>query len=94
LPVPSERPRNVTIRGKRTSMRLEPGFWDAIDEIATREGLAIDEVFERAAKSPHRGNLSSAIRVYVLAYFRLPRHDRPRPTARTRLQRRSTWNAG
>ena len=93
MPVPSERPRNVTIRGKRTSMRLEPGFWDAIDEIATREGLAIDEVFDRAAKSPHRGNLSSAIRVYVLAYFRLPR-SRPRPAARARLQRRSTWNAG
>jgi predicted DNA-binding ribbon-helix-helix protein len=90
LPVPSERPRNVTIRGKRTSMRLEPGFWDAIDEIATREGLAVDQVFERVAKSPHRGNLSSAIRVYVLAYFRGPR---ARPAARTRLQRRTTWNS-
>jgi len=91
LPVPSERPRNVTIRGKRTSMRLEPGFWDAIDEIATREGLAVDQVFERVAKSPHRGNLSSAIRVYVLAYFRLPR---TRPPARAKFQRRSTWNSG
>ncbi len=91
MPVPSERPRNVTIRGKRTSMRLEPGFWDAIDEIATREGLAVDQVFERVAKSPHRGNLSSAIRVYVLAYFRLPR---TRPPARAKFQRRSTWNSG
>lgn len=86
MAVPSERPRNVTIRGKRTSMRLEPGFWEAIDEIAAREGLNVDQVFERAAKTPHRGNLSSAIRVYVLAYFRGPRQ---RPMARARLQRRS-----
>lgn len=90
MPVPSERPRNVTIRGKRTSMRLEPGFWDAIEEIAAREGLSVDAVFERVAKAPHRGNLSSAIRVFVLAYFRTPRS---RPASRVKLQRRSTWNS-
>ena len=35
--------RNVVGMGGRTSMRLEPELWDALDEIARREGMSIAE---------------------------------------------------
>ncbi len=57
--------RSVTIRGHRTSVSLEAPFWEALRDIAAADGrpLAglIAEVDEDAA-----GNLSSALRVYVL----------------------------
>jgi predicted DNA-binding ribbon-helix-helix protein len=88
LPTESERPRNVKVFGRRTSMRLEPAFWEALEEIARREGTDVDGLFDKVARVPHRGNLTSAIRLFVLAYFRgsvwPPRHAR----VRRRLQRR------
>lgn len=66
----SERPRNVKVFGRRTSMRLEPAFWEALEEIARREATEVDALFDRVAKVPHRGNLTSAIRLFALAYFR------------------------
>jgi predicted DNA-binding ribbon-helix-helix protein len=70
LPTESERPRNVKVFGRRTSMRLEPAFWEALEEIARRERTDVDALFDKVAKVPHRGNLTSAIRLYALAYFR------------------------
>jgi predicted DNA-binding ribbon-helix-helix protein len=70
LTTESERPRNVKVFGRRTSMRLEPAFWEALEEIARREATDVDALFDRVAKVPHRGNLTSAIRLFALAYFR------------------------
>ena len=66
----SERPRNVKVFGRRTSMRLEPAYWEALEEIARREDSTVEALIDTVAKAPHRGNLTSAIRLYVLAYFR------------------------
>jgi predicted DNA-binding ribbon-helix-helix protein len=83
LSTESERPRNVTIFGRRTSMRLEPAYREALAEIAGRENTEIDRLLDKVAKAPHRGNLTSAIRLFVLAYFRgsawPPRRARARP---------------
>lgn len=63
--------RSVTISGHRTSISLEPEFWQALNEIAaeTKRPLArlIDEVDKRDGRSQ---NLSSALRLYVLAHYR------------------------
>ena len=64
------RPRNVRIHGRRTSMRLEAPFWTALEEIAATLEMPIETLCERIADSAHRGNLSSAIRVFVLAWSR------------------------
>lgn len=81
----SERPRNVKVFGRRTSMRLEPAYWEALEEIARREDSDVETLFDKVAKAPHRGNLTSAIRLFVLAYFRgtpwPPRRARARPRA-------------
>ena len=83
----SEPPRNVKIFGRRTSMRLEADYWDALEDIARREGGDLERLLDKVARGPHRGNLSSAIRLFVLAYFR--RKSRPaRKPARARATQR------
>lgn len=62
--------RNVTALRGRTSMRLEPELWDALEEICTREALSLTEVVKQIERVGHPGGRTSAVRVHVLAYFR------------------------
>jgi len=66
---PPLRLRNVRVDGRRTSLRLEVPMWDALEEVALREGLSLDELVSRIA-GRQRGNLSSALRTFLLGYFR------------------------
>lgn len=63
--------RNVTASHGRTSMRLEPELWEALQEICERERLTLGEVVRRIEKRGHPGGRTSAVRVHVLEYFRL-----------------------
>ncbi|MBI3708188.1 MAG: ribbon-helix-helix domain-containing protein [Proteobacteria bacterium] len=63
-------PRNIRIGEKRTSMRLEPQFWDALAEMADRTNSTIGDICTIVAARTNSANLSSAVRVEVLAYFR------------------------
>lgn len=65
----SERPpakRSVTIAGHRTSLSLEPEFWQVLKELARRDGQSL--AVRIADIDSRRGgrNLSSAVRVHVL----------------------------
>lgn len=62
--------RNVTALRGRTSMRLEPELWDALEEICAREHLSLTEVVRQIERLEHPGGRTSAVRVHVLAYFR------------------------
>ena len=62
--------RNVTALRGRTSMRLEPELWDALEEICHRETLSLAEVVKQIERLGHPGGRTSAVRVHVLAYFR------------------------
>lgn len=62
--------RNVTALRGRTSMRLEPELWEALEEICHREKLTLAEVVKRVEQRGHPGGRTSAVRVYVLGYFR------------------------
>lgn len=62
--------RNVTAARGRTSMRLEPELWEALEEICVREGLSVGEVVRRIEGTNDPGGRTSAVRVYVLRYFR------------------------
>ncbi|WP_454021222.1 ribbon-helix-helix domain-containing protein [Azospirillum sp. Marseille-Q6669] len=79
----SKKLKNVCVAGKRTSMRLEPAFWDALTEIAQREGLTVGALCTRLAERVEAldtNSLSSAVRVYVMEYFRsaTPRQEEAR----------------
>ena len=63
--------RNVVVRGSRTSLRLEPEMFEALDEICERERLTLPVLCNRLLDQ-HGGNvnLSSLLRVHALSYFR------------------------
>ena len=62
--------RNVVVRGRRTSLRLEPPMWEALEEIARREGLGIAELCTLVDRQRRESTLTAAIRVFILHYFR------------------------
>jgi predicted DNA-binding ribbon-helix-helix protein len=62
--------RNVTASHGRTSMRLEPELWNALEEMCQRERTTIGEVVRRLEQRGHPGGRTSAVRVHVLDYFR------------------------
>ena len=69
------RKRSVTIAGHSTSVSLEAAFWDGLKEIATARGLSVNGLIEQIDDG-RTGNLSSAIRVFVLRHYREPAHGR------------------
>ena len=58
--------RSVTVAGHRTSLSLEPEFWDALKDIAAREGRTVSALIAEIDAARGRRNLSSAARVFVL----------------------------
>ncbi len=59
------RKRSVDISGHRTSVSVEEPFWDALQDIAAREKKSVNELIA-AIDRTRSGNLSSAIRLFVL----------------------------
>ncbi|UUX51787.1 ribbon-helix-helix domain-containing protein [Nisaea acidiphila] len=60
------RKRTVTVSGHQTSISLEEAFWEALKAIAQRRALSINTLVSEV-DAKRSGNLSSALRVYVLA---------------------------
>ena len=66
--------RSVTIAGHRTSISLEPVFWDALVEAAREDGVSMNALV--TAIDEARGtNLSSAIRVFLFDRARRARRQ-------------------
>ena len=62
--------RNICAERGRTSMRLEPELWEALREIAAREGEEISALVRRVEANAPIGGRTSAVRVFVVGYFR------------------------
>jgi predicted DNA-binding ribbon-helix-helix protein len=62
--------RSISINGRKTGIYVEGPFWDALKEIAKERDQPVTKVVEEIDGGRSDGNLSSAIRVFVLAYFR------------------------
>jgi len=58
--------RSVTVAGHRTSLSLEPEFWDALKRIAQSESRTVSGLIGEIDASRGRRNLSSAVRVFIL----------------------------
>jgi predicted DNA-binding ribbon-helix-helix protein len=71
------RKRSLTIAGHRTSVSLEQAFWDALGAIAARRGLSLGALV-REVDAGRTGNLSSALRVFVLDELTRPGDKRDR----------------
>ena len=63
----SLRGRNVTINGRRTSIRLEEQLWQALENIADVGGISVSMlVADIARRDRKEGTLTSAVRVYIV----------------------------
>jgi predicted DNA-binding ribbon-helix-helix protein len=62
--------RSVSVAGHRTSVSLEPAFWDALKDIAKEQGLSLAALVAKVDAARGGANLSSALRVYALAWAR------------------------
>ena len=62
--------RSVTLGGHRTSVSLEDAFWKALREIAERWHVATSELIAEINANRKEGNLSSAIRLFVLEVYK------------------------
>ena len=62
--------RSVMIAGHRTSVSLEAPFWDGLRDAAARRGLSVQALVGQIDAGRGAQNLSSAIRVFVLAAAR------------------------
>lgn len=72
------RKRSVLVAGHATSISLEDTFWNALLEIAEAENRSVNDLVT-AIDQARGGNLSSAIRVFVLNHAR-SRKDSVPPT--------------
>lgn len=59
--------RSLTIAGHRTSLSLEPEFWAALLAEAAKRNQSIASLVGEIDRSRGTRNLSSAIRVWLLA---------------------------
>lgn len=82
--------RSFTIAGHSTSISLEEAFWRGLKEAAEAEGCSLAALVERIDAERDGAGLSSAVRVWLLEYFRCrrcsggqdPGYERsPRPTS-------------
>jgi predicted DNA-binding ribbon-helix-helix protein len=62
--------RSVAIAGHRTSVSLEEPFWTELQVIAQRRGRSAQSLIAEIDSGRGEQNLSSAIRVFVLAVVR------------------------
>lgn len=69
------RKRSILIAGHQTSVSLEAAFWDELRAIARARGSSVNGLIAEIDR--HRsGNLSSAIRLFVLDHLRRASSDR------------------
>lgn len=69
LTVGAVRKHSVTVAGHATSLSLEEAFWSALREVARRRGLSLNALVA-SVDAARSGNLSSALRVFVLDCYR------------------------
>ena len=62
--------RSIVIAGHKTSVSLEDAFWRGLKEIAMGRDLTLSEMVSAIDSGRAQGNLSSAIRLFVLDHYR------------------------
>ncbi len=62
--------RSVIVGGHKTSVSLEAAFWSSMKEISAARSVTLSELVGEIDTAREQGNLSSAIRLFVLDHFR------------------------
>jgi len=62
--------RSVVVAGHKTSVSLEDAFWIGLKEISGERHVTLSELVAAIDSQRQHGNLSSAIRLFVLNFYR------------------------
>lgn len=62
--------RSIVVAGHKTSVSLEEAFWKGLKEIASDRELTLSKMVGTIDSERLNGNLSSAIRLFVLDHYR------------------------
>jgi predicted DNA-binding ribbon-helix-helix protein len=62
--------RSIVIDKHKTSVSLEDQFWAALKTIAAEKHLTLSELVSDIDNQRQQGNLSSALRLFVLGWYR------------------------
>ena len=62
--------RSIIVAGHKTSVSLEDAFWKTFKEIADGRHMTLSELAAAIDSARQHGNLSSAIRLFVLGFYR------------------------
>ena len=68
---------SVIVKKRKTSITLEDDFWQALNEIASLRRISLSRLISRIDADRQFANLSSAIRLFVLQFYK-DRFDRQR----------------
>ena len=61
--------RSIVIAGHKTSVSLEDAFWKGLKDIAIGRGVTLSDLVASIDGERQHGNLSSAIRLFVLDHY-------------------------
>lgn len=63
--------RNVSLDGRRTSVRLEPTMWNSLADICKRERTTVHQICSAIARQkPRLTSFTAAIRIFIVCYYR------------------------
>ena len=62
--------RSIVISGHKTSVSLEDAFWNGLKEIARGRNVTVSDLIAAIDSERQLNNLSSALRLFVLSYYR------------------------
>ena len=68
---------SILLAGRKSSVSLEDEFWTTLKEIAGDRHVTMSELVSGIDKQRQHGNLSSAIRLFVLEYYRGKAAEKP-----------------
>jgi len=77
--------RSIVIAGHKTSVSLEDAFWKGLKEIAVGRDKTLSDLVAEIDTGRAHGNLSSAIRLFVLDHYRTRISDRVESTSQAPL---------
>jgi predicted DNA-binding ribbon-helix-helix protein len=61
--------RSVVVAGHKTSVSLEDAFWKVLKDMASERDLSLSDLVGTIDSQRRQGNLSSAIRLFVLNFY-------------------------
>jgi predicted DNA-binding ribbon-helix-helix protein len=62
--------RSLVIAGHKTSVSIEDEFWNSLKDIASERGMTLGALVAAIDRDREHSNLSSAIRLFVLGFYR------------------------